>query len=127
MDKLRFDVEDEAQANDAFRRVLWTGKSSQLVLMSLKAGEEIGEEVHHLDQLLFFVAGSGKAVLNDEELEFGQGQCVVVPAGTKHNFINTSDNEAVKLFTVYAPAEHPDGTVHQTKAEADAAEAEHHS
>lgn len=127
MDKLRFDVDDEAQANDAFRRVLWTGKSSQLVLMSLKAGEEIGEEVHHLDQLLFFVAGSGKAVLNDEELEFSQGQCVIVPAGTKHNFINTSDNEAVKLFTVYAPAEHPDVTVHQTKAEADAAEAEHHS
>ncbi len=127
MDKFRFDIEKQAQDNDAFRRVLWTGKNSQLVLMSLKASEEIGEEVHHLDQLLFFVTGSGKAILEDEELEFKQGQCVVVPAETKHNFINTSDNEAVKLYTVYSPPEHVDGTVHRTKAEADVAESEHHS
>lgn len=126
MEKLRFDIEAAAKASDVFRRVLWTGQNSQLVLMSLKAGEEIGEEVHHLDQLLFFVAGSGKAVLDDKEMEFSAGQSVVVPAGTKHNFINTAGSEAVKLYTVYAPAEHPDGTVHQTKAEADAAEAAEH-
>lgn len=122
MERLSFDINQASLDNKAFRRVLWTGKDSQLVLMSLEAGEEIGEEVHEdVDQLLFFTAGSGKAILNDEEIDFTAGQAVAVPVGTKHNFINTSADEAVKLFTVYSPPEHPDGTVHQTKAEADAA------
>lgn len=126
MEKLRFDIKNNSQENDYFRQVLWTGDNSQLVLMSLKPGEEIGEEVHQgIDQLLFFTAGSGKAILEDQEFSFEAGQCVVVPAGTKHNFINTSDQDSVKLYTVYSPAEHPDGTVHQTKAEADEAEHDH--
>ncbi len=126
MEKLIFNVNQDSLESEAFRRVLWTGDNSQLVLMSLKPGEEIGEEVHEdIDQLLFFSAGSGKAVLEGQELQFKAGQAVAVPAGTKHNFINDSTSDTVKLFTVYSPAEHPDGTVHQTKAEADAAEHHH--
>ncbi|HMQ02049.1 MAG TPA: cupin domain-containing protein [Candidatus Doudnabacteria bacterium] len=109
--------------NTDFRRVVFTNEHSQLVLMNLLPGEEIGEETHDLDQMLYFVSGSGKAVFDGEEYEFAAGDVANVPAGLKHNFIN-SGSEPIKLFTVYSPPEHPDGTVHQTKAEADAAE--HH-
>lgn len=114
-----------AQQNTNFRKVVWTGDHSQLVLMSLKPGEEIGLETHTgVDQLLFFIKGSGEAVIGQDKLTFGHGDVVVVPAGTEHNFTNTGQDE-VKLYTVYSPAEHPDDTVHATKAEADAAEHAH--
>ena len=114
-------IEKLTLANNNFRQVLYTAPHSQLVLMSLLAGEEIGEEVHELDQFLRVEAGTGKAVLNDVEYPLEDGSAVVVPAGVKHNIINTGA-EAMKLYTVYSPAEHKDGTVHVTKAEAEANE-----
>ena len=112
-------IEKETLANTDYRRVLYTGKNSQLVLMSLKPGEEIGMEVHHLDQFLRFEKGTGKAVLDGVEHEISDGFAVVVPAGTNHNFINTSATEDLKLYTVYSPPEHIDGIVRATKAEAE--------
>ncbi len=113
-------LEKETKENDFFRKVLFTAEHSQLVLMSLKPGEEIGEEVHELDQFLRMEQGQGKAVLDGVETEIGDGFAVVVPAGVKHNIINTSETELLKLYTVYSPPEHRDGVVHQTKAEAEA-------
>jgi mannose-6-phosphate isomerase-like protein (cupin superfamily) len=105
-----------------FRRVLWTGKHSQLVIMTIPSGGEIGEEVHQVDQILTFVSGVGEAVVGGKRKKVTQGDLVVVPAGTKHNFVNAGPNPLV-LYTVYAPPEHADGVVHHTKEEADAAEA----
>jgi mannose-6-phosphate isomerase-like protein (cupin superfamily) len=105
--------------NNDYRRVLYTAKNSQLVLMSLEPGEEIGEETHHLDQFLRFESGHGKAVLDGVEHEVSDGFCVVVPAGTKHNFINTSTSEKLKLYTIYSPPEHLDGIIRKTKADAE--------
>ncbi|HEU4424700.1 MAG TPA: cupin domain-containing protein [Pilimelia sp.] len=105
-----------------FRRVLWTGKHSQLVIMTIPAGGEIGEEIHEVDQILTFVSGLGEAIVGGERKGVAQGDLVVVPAGVKHNFVNTGPNPLV-LYTVYAPPEHAHGVVHRTKAEADAAEA----
>ena len=116
-------IRDEAAKNDYFRRVLFTSDSAQLVVMSLKPGEDIGLETHDLDQYLFFEQGNGTMVLDGQESSFSAGDVVVVPKGTEHNFTNTSDGD-MKLFTVYAPPEHPDGTIHETKAEAEAHE--HH-
>ncbi|HMR55014.1 MAG TPA: cupin domain-containing protein [Candidatus Doudnabacteria bacterium] len=107
--------------NTDFRRVLITNSHSQLVLMCINPGEEIGEEEHDLDQILYFVAGSGKAVFEGREEEFAAGDVANVPATTKHNFINTGE-VPLKLFTIYSPPEHENATVHKTKAEADAAE-----
>jgi mannose-6-phosphate isomerase-like protein (cupin superfamily) len=118
-------LDNEARANEAFRRTLVTGEHAQLVLMTLKPGEEIGEETHEGDQILQFVAGSGEAILSGEPSPVAAGDVVVVPAGTLHNFVNTG-GEPLRIVTIYAPPEHPPGTVHETKAEADAAEAEHH-
>ena len=120
-------IEEETIKNNNFRKVLYTGKFSQLVAMSLLPGEEIGEEVHdHVDQFFRFEVGDGKAILNGEEILLKSDDVVVVPAGTKHNIINTSTTETLKLYTIYSPANHPDGTVHATKAEAmEAEEAEH--
>lgn len=109
--------------NENFRKVIATNKHSQLVLMSILPGEEIGEEVHHLDQILYITQGTAKAVLDGQETEVTVGDVVDVPEGTKHNVIN-SGKDSLKLITVYAPPEHPDGTIHKTKAEAEAAE--HH-
>ena len=93
--------------------------------MRLKAGEEIGSEVHHdIDQFLRVESGEGQAVLDGQNYELKAGYAVVVPAGVKHNIINTSNDKDLKLYTIYSPPEHPDGTIHRTKAEAD--EAEHH-
>lgn len=114
-------IEKLALANNNFRQVLYTAGHSQLVLMSLLPSEEIGEEVHELDQFLRVEAGTGKAVLNDLEYPLEDGSAVVVPAGVKHNIINTGA-AAMKLYTVYSPAEHKDGTIHVTKAEAEANE-----
>lgn len=115
-------LKDVAKHNDDFRRVLFTGTHSQLVVMTLAPGEEIGEEVHHVDQILYAVEGEGEAILNGRRHPFAKGDAVAVPAGTRHNFRN-GVKKPLKLFTVYAPPEHPAGTVHHTKAEALAAEA----
>ena len=115
-----------AEENENFRQVLFTTELSQLVLMAIPAGEEIGEEAHEgIDQVLAFVAGEGKAVIEGESISVRAGSVFVVPAGTRHNFIATG-SEPLKLYTVYTPPEHPDGTVHRTKEEADEYEREHH-
>jgi len=121
-------IEQQTLKNDYFRRVIFTGKYSQLVLMCLQPGEEIGNEVHAaVDQFFRIESGQAKFVLNGMEEHLAHdNDAVVVPAGTYHNVINTSKTEPLKLYTVYSPPNHPDGTVHKTKAEADAAEAEEH-
>jgi mannose-6-phosphate isomerase-like protein (cupin superfamily) len=119
---LDVDIVKLARSNDAFRREIATGEHSQVVAMTIPAGEEIGEEVHsENDQLLVFVDGQAEAVLDGRSFTVGPNDLVLVPAGTRHNFINTGDGP-LRLVTVYAPPEHPPGTVHQTRAEADAAE-----
>ena len=119
-------IEHATEKNKNFRQVLFTGKHLQLVLMCLQPEEEIGKEVHErVDQFFRIEQGRAKFVFNDtEEHLVDEGEAVVVPAGTYHNVINTSSTEPLKLYTVYAPPQHPDGTVHKTKAEAEAAE--HH-
>lgn len=119
------DIEKATLENENFRKVLYTAPNSQLVLMSLKPGEEIGEEIHHLDQFLRIEKGVGKTVLNGKEEMIGDGSAIVVPAGTKHNIINTSATDPMKLYTVYAPPNHLDGKIHKTKADAEADEGEH--
>lgn len=119
-------IEEKTLNNNYFRQVLFTGSHSQLVVMSLKPGEEIGSEVHpNVDQFFRFESGEGKVVINNEEHLVKDDDAVVVPAGAEHNIINTSTNKELKLYTIYSPPNHPDGTIHQTKAEAMAAE-EHH-
>jgi mannose-6-phosphate isomerase-like protein (cupin superfamily) len=116
------DIVTLAQKNEYFRQVVVTGTYSQVVLMSIPPGGEIGEETHHdVDQVLIFVAGKGEAILNGEHHPVATNSLCFVPAETKHNFINTGTSD-LKLYTVYAPPEHKPGTVHKTKAEADAAE-----
>ena len=109
-------IEKVTKENTDFRRVLYTSKNSQLVLMSIKPGEEIGMEVHGLDQFLRFEQGEGKAVLDGVESSVEDGSAVVVPAGTQHNFINTGDVD-LKLYTIYSPPNHKDGVIHKTKEE----------
>lgn len=111
-------LEKETAKNDLFRRVLYTAQYSQLVLMSIKPGEEIGEEVHHLDQFIRIEAGEGKAIIDGAESAIGDGDGIVIPAGARHNIINVSKTEALKLYTVYSPPEHLDGRVHATKEDA---------
>ncbi len=115
-------IEDKALTNNYFREVLYTDERVQLVVMSLLPGEEIGEEVHDLDQFLRVEQGEGKAVLDGVENLIKDGSAIVVPKGTKHNLINTSSTESMKLYTLYAPPNHKDGTIHITKAEAEAAD-----
>ena len=120
------DVVRLARENENFRQVLYTTERSQLVLMSLNPGEEIGEEVHEeIDQVLAFADGEGVAVIEGERSPVRAGTVAVVAAGTRHNFVNTG-SAPLKLVTVYTPPEHPDGTVHRTKEEADEYEREHH-
>lgn len=120
------DIEAETISNTNFRKVLFTGAHSQLVLMNLQPSEDIGMEVHqNVDQFFRFESGEGKAILNGEEIAFKANDVVIVPAGTNHNIINTSDTESLKLYTIYSPANHPEGTVHATKSDAMAAEAKH--
>ena len=119
---INFSIATEAEKSPDFRRVLWTGEHSQLVIMTIPPGGEIGEEVHEdVDQILTFVSGTGKAVVSGAEKNVAQGDLVVVPAGKKHNFLNTGPNPLI-LYTVYGPPEHADGAVHATKEEADAME-----
>lgn len=115
-------IEQESMANADFRRVLYTAKNSQLVVMSIRPGGDIGAEVHDLDQFIRCEAGKGKAVLDGVEHEISDGYAVVVPAGTEHNIINASDSEDLKLYTLYSPPEHKDGVVHMTKEDAMASE-----
>ncbi len=116
------DIETETVKNTDFRRVLYTGKYSQLVLMCLKAGEEIGSEVHDdIDQFFRFEEGEGKVVIDGVAHAVKDGSAVVVPAGAEHNVINTSKTAVLKLYTIYSPPEHQDKTIHKTKAEAEAA------
>jgi len=110
-------IEKLSLENENFRKVLYTAKHSQLVLMSLLPGEDIGSEVHELDQFLRIEAGKGKAVLNGVEHEVEDGSAIVVPAGVEHNVINTSTDSPLKLYSVYSPPEHMDGTIHKTKAD----------
>lgn len=111
-------IEQDTLANEDYRRVLYTGPNTQLVLMTLRPGEEIGREAHtgH-DQFIRVESGTGMVVLNGEEHRLGDGSAVVIPSGVEHNVINTSADEPLRLYTLYSPPEHPDGTVHRTKAD----------
>lgn len=117
------DIVALARKNTDFRREIFTDTHAQVVLMSIEPGDEIGEETHEVDQILMFIDGDGQAVLDGHKSKVTQNSMVVAPAGALHNFINTGDT-VLKLFTVYAPPEEEPGTVHKTKAEADAAEEE---
>ena len=121
----RADIEKITEDNQTFRTVLYTGKHSQLVVMSLLTSEDIGFEVHEdTDQFLRFESGEGRVLIDDTEHLIAGGVAVVVPAGARHNVINTSATKALKLYTLYAPAHHKDGTVHTTKADALASDEE---
>jgi len=117
-------IEKDTLENENFRKVLYTAPFSQLVVMTLKPGEEIGAETHHdRDQFFRIEAGKGTTVLNGINHDIKDGSAIVIPAGTLHNIINTSTTEKLKVYTIYSPAEHKDGTIHQTKEEAVAHEA----
>lgn len=119
------DIEKLTVENNNFRKVLYTGEQMQLVLMSLKPGEDIGSEVHpENDQFFRFDAGVGKVVINETEYEIKDGDAVIVPKGSEHNVINTSEDEDLKFYTIYAPSHHKDGIVRETKEEAIAKEAD---
>ncbi len=114
------DIEKETIANQNFRKVLYTAEHSQLVLMSLKPNEEIGMEIHNEnDQFLRFEKGEGKCLVDGHEYKVSDGDAVIVPAGAEHNVINTSSSEELKLYTLYSPPHHKEGTVHKTKKEAE--------
>ncbi len=114
-------IEKMSLENENFRQVLYTAQHSQLVLMSLNPKEEIGEEIHEdTDQFLRVESGNGTAILDGVETPITNGFAVLVPAGAKHNIINSSETEKMKLYTIYSPAHHRDGVIHATKAEAEA-------
>ena len=116
------DIEELTEENADFRRVLYTGKNMQLVLMSLKAGEEIGEEVHEdRDQFFRVEQGSGEVLIDGVRTPVKADDAIIVPAGARHNVVNNG-SKPLQLYTLYAPPEHKDGTIHVTKAEADAKE-----
>lgn len=120
-------IEEDTLNNTFFRKVLYTAPHSQLVLMCLKPGEEIGMEVHtENDQFFRFEKGEGKVIISGQEYLVKDGDTAIVPAGEMHNVVNTSASEELKLYTIYSPAHHPDGTIHRTKEEALAAEAAEH-
>lgn len=120
-------IEKKSLDNNYFREVLFTAPNSQLVVMALKPGEDIGKETHpDTDQFIRVESGTGKAVLDGKEYALKDGSAVVIPAETEHNVINTSSTETLKLYTLYTPPEHPDGTIHKTKTEAEEYERQHH-
>ena len=119
-------IEEKTEQNNFFRQVLYTGKHTQLVVMSLLPGEEIGMEVHpQVDQFFRIEEGRAKVIIDGEEHEVDEGFAIIVPAGSQHNVINTGSNP-LKLYTLYSPPNHPDGTIHRTRAEAMVAEEEEH-
>ena len=112
-------IEQDTLGNDSFRKVLYTGKNMQLVLMTLKPGEEIGEEVHPtIDQFFRFEAGTGKAVINGNEYELSDGDGIIIPAGSKHNIVNTG-SKSLQMYTIYTPPKHQDQIQFETKTEAE--------
>lgn len=113
------DITQAARDCTYFRKVLYTTKNSQLVVMHLQPSEDIGEEVHDVDQILCVVEGSGEAVIDGNATTFSAGFVIVVPKGARHNIKNTSSESPLKLYTVYAPPHHKDGIVHATKAESE--------
>ena len=114
------DLEKETRKNTDFRRVLYTGRFSQLVLMSLKPGEEIGEEVHDtVDQFFRFEEGEGMVIIDGVKHQVRDGSGVIVPSGARHNVLNTSSKVNLKLYTIYSPPEHRDKVVRHTKADAE--------
>jgi mannose-6-phosphate isomerase-like protein (cupin superfamily) len=120
------DIAARAMANGWFREVLSTGPNSQIVIMSIPPGGDIGEETHDdVDQVLVFVQGEGQAILNGRASKVGPNRLVHVPAGTLHNFVNTGSVD-MRLYTIYAPPEHAPGTIHHTKADAEAAHKREH-
>lgn len=120
-------IEQKTLENANFREVLFTAPNSQLVVMTLQPGEEIGTERHEgHDQFLRVESGEGEAILDGERHPVSDGSAVVVPAGVEHNVVNTSGDAPLRLYTIYSPPEHPDGTVHRTKQEADEYEKQHH-
>jgi mannose-6-phosphate isomerase-like protein (cupin superfamily) len=125
MDHFLIDIEEATIRNHNFRQVLFTASHSQLVLMSLKPGEEIGTETHHLDQFIRVEAGEGSARLNGKDYTLKDGSALVIPAGTEHNVINDRKDQPLKLYTIYSPPEHKDGVVHRTKEEAEADRDDH--
>ena len=119
MKGFKSNIEKDTLSNSDFRRVLYTGRNSQLVLMNLRPGEEIGEEVHKtIDQFLRFEKGEGTVSIDGIKRNVTDGDAVVIPAGARHNVINTSKTTELKLYTIYSPPEHQDGTVRKTKADA---------
>lgn len=123
MDPFVANIEQATTKNENFRKVLFTGAHEQLVVMTLQPGEELGLEIHEdTDQFLRVEQGEGKIVLDGKERPFEEDDAAVIPAGTRHNIINTSDDEPLKLYTIYAPPTHAEGTIHESKADADAAE-----
>lgn len=113
-------IHDETERNHFFRKVLFTGAKSQLVVMEIPVGGDIGEETHeHVEQWLFFQSGNGKAIVGGKEFEIGAGDVFIVTPNTRHNFINVGETP-LKIYTVYVPANHIDGRVHKTKAGAEA-------
>ncbi|MBN1258487.1 cupin domain-containing protein [Candidatus Peregrinibacteria bacterium] len=118
-------IEKDTLDNSNFRKVLYTAKHCQLVLMSLKPKEEIGMEVHpDNDQFFRFEQGEGKVIIDGHEYAVSDGSAIIVPCGAQHNVVNTSATEELKLYTIYSPAHHKDGIVRETKAEAEANDAE---
>lgn len=118
-------IEEDTLANNDFRQVIFTAPHSQLVLMTLQVGEDIGSEVHNnVDQFFRIEKGTGKVIIAGEEYEIKDGFAIVIPASTEHNVINTG-SEPLKLYTIYSPPNHPDGKIHHTKAEAEADETDH--
>lgn len=113
-------IEKLSLENENFRQVLYTTKNSQLVVMSLLPGEDIGEEIHQLDQFIRCESGKGKAILDGVEYEISDGFVIFVPSGAKHNIINNSLEKPMKLYTLYSPPNHRDGVIHKTKTEAEA-------
>jgi len=119
------DIQNITRENSSFRKVLYTGKHSQLVLMSLKPNEEIGLETHpDNDQFFRFETGQGKCIIDDSQYSVKNGDAIIIPAGAKHNIINLSPTDDLKMYTIYSPAHHKDGIVRTTKVEAIANEEE---
>lgn len=122
MEGFHGDLKELAKENEFYRKVLFTGAHAQLVLMSLAPGEEIGDEVHEVDQFFYAVDGEGRIDIDGERVEFEKGGAVFVPAHSRHNVVNT-DDESLKLFTIYSPPQHAPGTVEERKPAAEAVSA----
>ena len=125
MKGFKSNIEKDTIENSNFRKVLYSASHMQLVLMTLKAGEEIGAEIHQdNDQFFRFESGKGKCIIDGNEYDVKDGDAIIVPAGSKHNVINTSDKAELKMYTIYAPPHHKDGIVRETKEEAENNEAD---